>query len=333
MIPRPFRAGLIVLAMGGSAVAATAAQGPITIGTASIGSVFYTQAIALSKIVKGQAGIAASVQSVGGAFANMFGLQTKRADVAIGNELAAYDAYHAVTPFKRPIAVRLLAQGQPSLRFIVVHAGSGVHSLRDLAGKPFIAKRPSNRELWQITQALLKAYGIPDSKMRILTTTNTGETLNAVEAGSVTAAMIPASAGAPEVSRLLREGKIEILPLPADKIRAAAKDLPGAIRPFTLQPGGFETQTAPLNVFAINAALVTTAALPDDVAYAITKALFKNIKEFSSYHSANRAWTTKNTLDGPIVPLHPGAIRYFKEAGVWTKADDQLQERLLAAQK
>jgi TRAP transporter TAXI family solute receptor len=327
---RLLRLGLTAVLFQGLTGIASAQQGPITIGTASIGSVFYTQAIALSKIVQTHAGIAASVQSVGGAFANMFGLQTKRADVAIGNELAAYDAVHAIAPFKQPIDIRLLAHGQPSLRFIVVHAGSGVHSFPDLVGKPFIGKRPSNRELWPIIEALLKAYGIPESKMHVLTTTNTNETLQAVEAGSVAAAIIPASAGAPEVSRLLREGKITILPIPKDKIEAAAKSLPGAIRPFTLAPGGFETQDAPVNLFAINAALLATASLPDQTAYEITKALFQNGKEFASYHSANRAWTVAHTLDHPTVPLHPGAIRYFKEAGLWTQANDQEQAKLLS---
>ena len=61
--------------------------------------------------------------------------------------------------------------------------------------------------------------------------------------------------------------------------------------------------------------LVTNADVPDDVVYAMTKAIFENLDKMVAAHAAAKAITLDKAAKDPPAPLHPGAERYYKEAG------------------
>jgi uncharacterized protein len=62
--------------------------------------------------------------------------------------------------------------------------------------------------------------------------------------------------------------------------------------------------------------LVTRSDLSDDAVYQMTKAVFENLAEIQSAHSAAKDIKLEDALKGMPVPVHPGAERYFKEKGV-----------------
>ena len=64
------------------------------------------------------------------------------------------------------------------------------------------------------------------------------------------------------------------------------------------------------------ATLVTSAKVPDDVVYAVTKEIFENLDEFKKLHPALAGLTREGMLEGLTAPLHPGAEKYYKEAGL-----------------
>ncbi|MGL5251286.1 MAG: TAXI family TRAP transporter solute-binding subunit, partial [Enterovibrio sp.] len=68
---------------------------------------------------------------------------------------------------------------------------------------------------------------------------------------------------------------------------------------------------------AVHATVVTTAALPDDVAYNFTKAVFEQLKKLKKAHPALQNLEAKKMVSvAQSAPLHPGAERYFQEAGL-----------------
>ena len=69
-----------------------------------------------------------------------------------------------------------------------------------------------------------------------------------------------------------------------------------------------------------NMHLITRASLDEDTAYAFTKALYENRAEVVKKHPAGRAINPKNIVRDTGTPFHPGAIRYFKEIGIWPDA-------------
>ena len=74
----------------------------------------------------------------------------------------------------------------------------------------------------------------------------------------------------------------------------------------------------PVNVetFGVIATLCTSARVPDFVVYVITKEVLDNFDHFKSQHPAYATLTKERMLEGLSAPLHPGALKYFKEAGL-----------------
>ena len=317
-----------VCIVGTSGGTAANAQTAVRIGVSSSGSVFYTLGVGLSAMLGKYAKISANAEPVGGSTANMFALGADKVDLAIANAGASYDAFHGNKPFKRKIGVRLIAQGAPNLRQIVVRVGSGIEKPEDLAGKTIIGKRPALPELGKITDALLKVYKIDPSKVKIISTTNTGEAVKAIQSGTVDAVVIPGSAGAGYLRRLMREKKIKYLKIPADKMKAIVALLPKYVSATKLPANTYENQPDAIEVFGLASYLVAAARVSDDTVYQVTKTLFDHIGEFHGFHAAAKEWTLQEALEPPTIPYHPGAIKYFKEKGVWTPALAKLQAEL-----
>jgi TRAP transporter TAXI family solute receptor len=304
------------------------AQQALRYGTSSSGSIFYTLAVGMSAMLTKHAGIATTAEPVGGSTANMFAIGADKVDLAITNAYAAYDAYHGNKPFKGKIGIGLWAQGAPSFRQIVVRVGSGIEKPEDLVGKTLLGKRPALPELELITNALFKVYNIDPKKVKVVSTTNTGEAVNAIKGDTVDAVVIPGSAGASYLQSLARDGKIKFLEIPEDKAKAMLAMLPKSMSLGKLKAKTYQGQDNAVNVFTLPSFMVAASRLSDDTVYKVTKTLFDNIKEFHTYHGTAKQWTLQETLDSPSIPFHAGAIRYFKEKGAWTPAMDKEQASL-----
>ncbi len=68
--------------------------------------------------------------------------------------------------------------------------------------------------------------------------------------------------------------------------------------------------------FGVKATFVTSAKVPEDIVYAITKEVFDNLEAFKKLHPAFEVLNKKNMMEGLSAPVHPGALKYFKEAGL-----------------
>ena len=71
-----------------------------------------------------------------------------------------------------------------------------------------------------------------------------------------------------------------------------------------------------VETFGVKATFVTSARVPDNVVYAITKEIFDNFESFKKLHPAYTVLTKENMLEGLSAPIHPGALKYYKEAGL-----------------
>jgi TRAP transporter TAXI family solute receptor len=315
----------ISLAIGGVALAQSSA---LRIGTSSSGSIFYTLAVGLSTMLPKHAGIGATAEPVGGSTANMFALEADKVDLAITNAGAAYDGYNGLKPFRKPVSVGLIAQGQPSYRQIIVRVGSGIEKPEDLVGKTIIGKRPALPEVELVTNALLKVYNINPGQVRIVSTTNTGEAINALKSDTVDAVTIPASKGASYLQSLSHDGKIKFLDIPDDKATAMLALLPKSMALAKLPAKTYPGQDKAVNVFGLATYLVAADRVSEDTVYKVTKALFDHIGEFHGFHAEAKEWTLQEAVSDPKIPYHPGAIRYFKEKGVWSGQLEQAQAQL-----
>lgn len=319
-------------AVGVFSVMPAVSQEAVRIGTSSVGSSFYVIAVGMSQMIQKHAGINVAVEPLGGSHANVFGIGAGKVEFAITNSGSSYDGFHAVEPFKNRVDIRLVMQGQPTLRWFFVRKGSGISKPEDLVGKTLSSRRRPLPELEMITNALIKVYNLPTGKIRQVANVDTGELARTFRAGSIDAASFPFALRQPVASKLFADGVVEPLIIPENKFDEVMAALPPKFSKLLVPANNFENQPKPFLSLMMTAQLTTGAKVPEETVYRVTKSILGNFDEFVKFHGTAREWTIAQTLSDPKVPFHPGAVRYFKEAGAWTTELEAMQQQLLKSQ-
>jgi uncharacterized protein len=301
------------------------AQQVVRIGTSGSGSVFYTLGVGASRLVQEYTGANVSVESVGGSHANVFALMSDQVDLAIINAQAAFDGRAGNKPFPQKIDMCLIAQGQLTLRQVLVRKASNITTAADLAGKTWITSMPANPDIAKISYALMKVAGISLGTIKSVSMAESREAITGLETGTIDAVTFPASAGAPNVAQLMDAGTIDILRLPPELVEKMDAELPPGVANYTLPAGTYPNQDTPAAVFGMRTYIVAQCGLPEDQGYKLTSAILDHTAEFAQYHPTGADWNIDNTVDKPVIPFHAGAVKYLKEKGVWTDALDKKQ--------
>ena len=309
---------------------AASAQDAIRFGTSSVGSLFYTLAIGASEIIHKHAGLNVNVEPVGGSTASLHSLATKKIEMAMANSFASFSGYYGRYQFKKKVPVRLVINGQPNYRSLLVRKASKIKSAEDLKGKIIIGKRRALPENELVMLAMMKAMGLADDSVQLVATTNSPQMYKALRAGSVDGAIVPYSPRSAPLLKVLHDDIVEFFDLPKDKRDVAMQYIPKAFYTQTFKMGTFKDQKNPIHVFGLSTYLISRPDISEETIYKITKAIDENTKEFATYHRTAALYTAKRTLEDFKLPIHDGAIRYFKEKGMWTEAHAKRQAELLS---
>lgn len=308
------------------------AQEAVRIGTSSVGSAFYTIAIGASEIISKYAKINATAEPVGGSSANVRGLGAKKVEFAMANSFAAFSGFNGTYSFKKSgkVPVRLVIQAQASNRWILLRKGANIKSLADLKGQTVIAKRRALPEIALVMGAFAKVFNLDVGSMNLVATTNSKQAYKAIRAGSVAAILMPFSRKSAAVVKPMNDGVLEFFYTSKQKRDEMLKLLPPMMWGDTFPPNMFPGQTKPVHLIGMNTYFLSHPSVSNKTVYKVAKAIFEHTKEFAIYHKAARKWTLKRALKNVALPFHEGAIRYFKEKGVWTPALEANQKALLA---
>ncbi len=315
---------VLVLAMAGSA----SAQEAVRIGTSSVGSNFYNNAVAISEVIQKRGKINTSVQAVGGSSANVRGLARKRIEFAMANAFAAFSGYNGTYNFKgKKMPVRLVVQGHTNERAILARKGANIKSVSDLSGRTVVGKRRALPEIALIAAQFEKVHGLKD--VNWVATTNTGEVFKAFAAGSIDAAVIPTGPRAGNVQKALRDGHVEFLKWDPKKRDEMLKNLPDLMFAGTFGPSAFQGLDFDAPVIAMRTYFISAPHVKAEVVYKVAKAMYENSKLMATYSRRLGEWTVENALKTFSLPYHDGAVRYFKERKLWTDAHEARQKKLL----
>jgi TRAP transporter TAXI family solute receptor len=82
--------------------------------------------------------------------------------------------------------------------------------------------------------------------------------------------------------------------------------------------------TEDVETISVKATMVTSEGVADDAVYALTKVVFENFEDFKSVHPAYEYLTREGMLTGLTAPIHPGALRYYREVGLDERIDPSL---------
>jgi TRAP transporter TAXI family solute receptor len=260
-----------------------------------------------------------SVQALPGAgIANVRGVEEGKADVGFGNSVSTVDALVGNEPFKKPHKnVCNVANFYPQYFQLVVRADAGVDSVKDLKGKGVSTQQRGNTGE-QITAQVLKANGLSynDVKMSFGSYTDSVTQLqdgNAVAFGLGTT--IPSGA----VMDLAASRPIKLLDL-TSSLAELRKLNPGYYNQVLIVPAGtYPKQDKDVPVIGYATHIVVSCKLPEDTVYAMTKAIAQNVASLGLIVKPMSKLTPKEMAADIGVPFHPGAAKFYKEAGVQLK--------------
>ena len=304
-------AALFAISLGAPALA----QQQLSIATGGTGGVYYPVGGGLAEIINTHIeGFSATAEVTGASVENMGLIATGDVDLAIGLADTVAQAYLGTGRFEgqQLPMIRGLASIYANMIHIVALEGSGITSLEDLRGKRVSIGAPgSGTEV--NASSILEANGITydDIDEQRL---NFNETADALSNGDIDAGFWSVGAPTSSILNLATTQDIVILELSEAEL-AAAMTADSTFATSTLAGGSYNGVDADITVLGIPNVLTVSSEMSDDVAYAITKAMFENIADLQAVHPAANETTVEFTMSATPVPLHPGAIRYYEEIG------------------
>jgi hypothetical protein len=303
------------------AQAAMAKQTFVTIGTGGITGVYYPTGGAIAKIInakKAEYGIRASVESTGGSKFNINAIDSKDLDFGVAQADTQFQAYNGKGPWEgKPVKkLRAVFALAPEAVTFVAAEDSGIKSLKDIKGKTINLGDPGSGNRINAldlvgTVGLVPGKDFRDEKLkpadapRILQDGRIDGFFYTV--GHPNGNIKEATAGKRKVRIVSIEG--------LDDLIKAAPYYSVTEIPMDQYPDAVNGKEK-VKTLGMLATLVTSEDTPKDVVYAITKEVMENLAEFKKLHPALSGLTKESMLQGLTAPIHEGALKYYKEAGL-----------------
>lgn len=255
-----------------------------------------------------------NVQALPGAgIANVRGVDEGKADVGFGNSISTVDGIHGKPPYQKATSnVCNLATLYPQYYQLAVNADSGVNKIADLKGKAVTTQQRGNTgEL--ITRQLLEVNGIKYSDVKVSFVGYT-DSVNQMKDGHADAFGLGTQIPAGAIMDLAAARDIKMIDQ-ADSIDKMRKLNPGYTL-ITIPKGTYPKQDKDVKVIGYATHVVVSCKLPDDEVYAMAKAIAANTKTLATVAKAIGDLTPNGMAEDIGVPFHPGAAKFYKEAGV-----------------
>jgi len=312
---RLLRQLLLAATLAAGATAGHAAEF-INVLTGGTSGVYYPLGVALSQIYgKAIPDARTSVQATKASAENLNLLQAGRGEVAftLGDTLSNAWKGNAEAGFKAPLnKLRGVAGIYANYIQIVAAADSGIRTLADLKGKRISVGAPkSGTEL--NARAVLKAAGLDYKDFAKVEYLPFGESVELMKNRQLDVTLQSAGLGVASLRDLATSVKIVVVPVPADVV---AKVGDAAYQPGTIPAKTYEGQDEDVATVAIQNFLVTHQGVAADTVYAMTKSMFENLDQMVAAHAAAKAIRPEKAVSSMPLPLHPGAEKYYREAGL-----------------
>jgi TRAP transporter TAXI family solute receptor len=287
----------------------------INILTGGTSGVYYPLGVAIGKIYGEKIpGIRAQVQATKASVENLNLIQQGRGELAftLGDSLkAAVDGDEEAGFKKKLTKLRTIAAIYPNYIQIVATADSGIKTLADLKGKTLSVGAPkSGTEL--NSRAILKAAGMTYKDLKQVQYLPFAESVDLMKNRQLDATLQSAGLGVASLKDLSSSTEINVVAVPKATVDKIGPPFVSVVIPANTYTG----QKSDVQTAAVINYLVTSSDVSDDVAYQMTKQIFENLPELANAHVAGKMIKLENAATGSPAPLHPGAIRYYKEKGI-----------------
>lgn len=315
-----FSLAAAVLALSAPLAPVQAQQKFMTIGTGGVTGVYYAAGGAICRLVnkdRAKHGFRCSVESTGGSVVNINTIKAGELDFGVSQSDVQYNAFNGAKQFEKDgkhTDLRAVFSIHPEPFTVLSRKEANITKFDDLKGKRFNVGNPGSG-----TRAAMDEY-------------------LASSGGKISDFGLAAELKADEHGAALCDNKIDGffygVGHPSANIQDPITTCGAKLVPMTGPavdklvkansyyakvniPGGlYAGHPNPTPTYGVLASFVTSAKVPDVAVYELVKAVFENFDEFKKLHPAFVGLDPKNMIkDGLSAPLHPGAVKYYKEKG------------------
>lgn len=254
-----------------------------------------------------------SIQALPGAgISNVRAVHEGKAEIGFGNSITTVDAVAGREPFKEPHKnVCNVATLYPQYFQIVVLAKSGITTLKDLKGKSLTTQvRGNTGEI--ITQHILKVAGLSYKDLKVSFASYT-DSIAQMQDGHAQVFTLGTTVPSGAVMDLAASREIRLLDL-SEHLDEMRKINPGYTL-VTVKSGTYPKLDQDVKVIGYATHVVVACKLKDDHVYAMAKSMAANVKDMAAINKAMGELTPARMAEDIGVPMHPGAARFYREAG------------------
>lgn len=293
----------------------------VTIGTGGITGVYYPTGGAIAKIVNQKSdvyGIRCTVESTGGSVFNVNAVMMGDLEFGIVQSDRQYQAVKGLAEWKDKgpqKGLRSVFSIHPESVTLCASEDSGIFSITDLKGKRVNIGNPGSGQRQNSIDAM-EAFDLKWKTDMNIENVKASEAPGLLQDGRIDAFFY--TVGHP--SGAIKEAtagttRVRFVEIPGiEKLLSKYPYYAKSVVPIKFYPGAVNDKD--VHTFGVKATFVTSANVPEDVVYAITKEVFENFDQFKKLHPAYEVITKQSMLEGLTAPLHPGAMRYYKEVGL-----------------
>ena len=311
-------ASVVALSLGsGSAIAAS--QQFISIGTGGVTGVYYPTGGAICRLVnknRKEHGIRCSAESTGGSIYNINTIRAGELEFGVAQSDWQYHAYNGTSKFAdkgKFSKLRAVFSVHPEPVTVIARADAGVNQLTDVKGKRLNIGNPGSgtRGTWEVIE---EALGWQRSDLKLAAEMKSAETGQAVCDGKIDAYFWLVGHPSALTQESLATCDAKLVHVKGKAIDKLVSDN-SYYRTATI-PAGMYNNKEDIQTFGVGATFVSSSDVPDNVVYTVVKAVFENFDQFKKLHPAfANLKETEMITDSLSAPLHPGAVKYYKERG------------------
>ncbi|MDP2066301.1 MAG: TAXI family TRAP transporter solute-binding subunit [Burkholderiaceae bacterium] len=251
----------------------------------------------------------------GAGIANVKGVDGGKADFGFGNSISTVDGVAGRAPFDTPTKnVCNVATLYPQYYQVVANADANIKSLGDLKGKA-LAVQPKGNTAEFISQQSLQVYGLKYEDMSRVSYVSYTDAVSLMKDNNAQAFTLGTTVPASAIMDLASARDIQLISIPDDKFQAMRKLNPGYTK-LVIPAGSYPKQTSDVQTIGYATHVIARCDLDENVVYKVLKGMVDNKADLAAITKAMAATTPKMMAEDIGVPLHKGAIRFYKEAGV-----------------
>jgi TRAP transporter TAXI family solute receptor len=305
----------------GGSTTAQAEQNFITIGTGGVTGVYYPTGGAICRLVnKGRKehGVRCSVESTGGSVYNLNTIRAGELDMGVAQSDWQYHAYHGTSKFaeKGPFKeLRAVFSVHPEPFTVVARADAGIKTFADLKGKRVNIGNPGSGQRGTM-EVVMNALGWTNADFSLASELKSSEQSQALCDNKIDAMVFTVGHPSGSIKEATTSCDSVIVEVSGPAIDKLVNEN-AYYRHATIPGGMYHGNASDVKTFGVGATFVSSTATPADTVYAVVKAVFEDFETFQKLHPAFAVLKKEQMVkDGLSAPLHDGAMRYYKEAGL-----------------